>query len=279
VLAVVGFVTDANTVEGDLYSQIARRTSAATADALRNMVESVNEPGGGGLRVILTIATLLLTSTAVFIHLQTSLNTVWGVRLRGSIPLVEKIKQRLIAFAAVPAIGLLLLLALVLNTGLSGVGSFIDAVDVIPSQGTVYALQAAALGISFVLVTLMFAVVYKTLPNVRIAWRDVWIGAAVTGLLFVIGQFLLGFYLARQTGSAYGAAGALLLFLLWIYYSTQILFLGAEFTQVYARHRGRQIEPDEYAYRMTPSDRFREGIGENDRESERPAPVTPPVVP
>jgi membrane protein len=157
-------------------------------------------------------------------------------------------RRRLLAFALVLATGLLLLASLLAGTAVTAIATYVGESLPVPPL----LLEAAQFLVSLAIITVLFGILYKFLPDVKIAWADVWAGAGVTALLFTIGKTLLSLYLARSTvGSAYGAAGSLVLLLIWIYYSIQIFFLGAEFTQVNARRRGRAIEPRPHAVRFS----------------------------
>jgi membrane protein len=179
-------------------------------------------------------------ATGVFVHLQDALNLIWGVRRVPGRGLRGFIKGRLLSFALILGVGFLLLVSLVLSAGLSALDKFM--VELLPAQKTLW------LGINFVIsfgvITLLFAMIFKVLPDVKIAWRDVWIGAIITALLFNLGKYLLGLYLGRSSvTSAYGAAGSLVIVLLWVYYSAQILFFGAKVTQIYSTSHGSHPEP------------------------------------
>jgi membrane protein len=159
------------------------------------------------------------------------------------------LRDRFLSFSLVLAIGFLLLVSLILSAALAAVGKYLSGVLPVPSA----LMQGLNFALSFAVTTLLFALIFKVLPDVRIRWRDVWIGAAVTALLFSVGRFLIGLYLGRSSvSSAYGAAGSLVVVLIWIYYSAQILFLGAEFTQVYASRFGRGLEPKPNAEPLLP---------------------------
>jgi membrane protein len=150
------------------------------------------------------------------------------------------IKDRLLSFALIVGIGFLLLVSLVLSAGLAALGNFLTGL--LPAQETLW--QWINFGVSFGVITLLFAMIFKVLPDVKIVWRDVWIGALLTALLFNLGKYLLGVYLGRSSvTSAYGAAGSLVIVLLWVYYSAQILFFGAKFTQIYSNRYGSHLEP------------------------------------
>ncbi|MGH7970774.1 MAG: YihY/virulence factor BrkB family protein, partial [Limisphaerales bacterium] len=184
--------------------------------------------------------TLLVTATGVFIELQSDLNTIWGVEQRSGLGAWGFIKDRLLSFAMVIGIGFLLLVSLVVSASLQAVLKYFGTV--VPGHGSIWVVLNSA--ISFAVITLLFAMIFKVLPDVRIAWRDVWVGAATTAFLFTAGKFLIGLYLGQSASiSAYGAAGSIVLILLWVYYSAQILFFGAELTQAYANRFGARLEP------------------------------------
>jgi membrane protein len=186
------------------------------------------------------VVTLFVGATGVFVQLQDALNSIWGVRRKPGRGLRNFIKDRLLSFALILGIGFLLLVSLILSAGLSALGNFVTGL--LPAQATLW--QWINFGVSFGVITLLFAVIFKVLPDVKIAWRDVWIGALLTALLFNLGKYLLGLYLGRSSvTSAYGAAGSLVIVLLWVYYSAQILFFGAKFTQIYSNRYGSHLEP------------------------------------
>jgi membrane protein len=181
---------------------------------------------------------------------------------------IAAIKERFWSFTMVVGIGFLLLVSLAASAWLAAVGKFVARLSPLP----VAAMETANALLSFVTITLMFAVIYKLLPDVRITWRNVWVGAAVTALLFTIGKSLIGLYLGRSTvASVYGAAGSLVVILLWIYYSAQVVFFGAEFTKVYSRRVGAVVVPTKLAVPLTAEARAAQGVG----RSKRPASSRP----
>ena len=185
---------------------------------------------------------------SVFVQLQDALNAVWIVRREPGRGLRNFIKDRLLSFALIVGIGFLLLVSLVLSAGLSALDNFM--VVLVPAQETIW--QGINFVVSFGVITLLFALIFKVLPDVKIAWRDVWIGAIITALLFNVGKLLIGLYLGRSSvTSAYGAAGSLVIVLLWVYYSAQILFFGAKFTQIYANKHGSRFKPKSGAEEVT----------------------------
>jgi membrane protein len=193
---------------------------------------------------------LLVGATVVFVNLQHALNTIWGVAPGPGWRIWALLRKRLLSFLMVLGLGLIVLLSVVIGTVLAAVSDSLPSL--IPAP--VLLLNLVDSFIWIVVLTLAFAVIYKFLPDVRIAWRDVWIGAAAAAILFVIGKALIAAYLARSaTASAYGVSGSLVLFLLWIYYSSQIFLLCGELTQVYARRYGAGIEPDDNSVRVLKS--------------------------
>jgi membrane protein len=208
------------------------------------MIQSASTPSSGLLAGILGVVTLLIGAGGVIGQLHDSLNTIWGVQPKPGNGLLSLLRERFLSFAMVVGLGFLLLVSLVVSAVLTALFQVLGGA--LPG-GTVL-WHAVELLVSFGFITLLFALMYKALPDVRIAWRDVWIGAAITALLFTVGKFLLGLYLGQSgVTSAYGAAGSLVLVLLWVYYSALIVFFGAEFTQVYATTYGAGMRPAENA--------------------------------
>ncbi len=188
--------------------------------------------------------TLIITATGLFIELQDALNTIWRVEAKPGNGVLGFVRLRLLSFAMVVGIGFLLLVSLIVSAAIGAATKFIGGY--LPSVGILSEIGSDL--VSFAVIMVLFAMIFKVLPDVKIAWRDVWIGAAVTSLLFTLGKFLLGWYLGRSTTiTAYGAAGSVVLILLWVYYSAQILFFGAEITKVYATRFGVRPQPSLHA--------------------------------
>jgi membrane protein len=228
-------------VEQQLVNQVAHSVGPGGAQAVRDMVDaSFGKPRASIIAQVIGWVTFVIGATGLFAALQDSLNTVWNVApKKGSI--ATMIRDRLASAVMLLVIGVLLLASFLINTAIAFVSTSFVAVLPFPGAGLVFAIVNWA--ISLVVVTVLFALIYRFLPDATVRWRDVWTGAAITAVLIVIGQALIGLYLGR-TGfaSAYGAAGSLLALLLWIYYSAMVLLFGAEFTKVYARSRGDQID-------------------------------------
>ncbi len=240
VLAIAGFWFGEEAARRELFSQVSGLVGSDGGEAIQALVSAAHKPEAGAWATAIAVATLFVGATGVFVQLQDALNSIWGVRRKPGRGVRDFIRDRLLSFALILGIGFLLLVSLVLSAGLSALDKFM--VGLLPAQETL--LQGINFVISFGIITLLFAMIFKVLPDVKIAWRDVWIGAIITALLFNLGKSLLGLYLGRSSvTSAYGAAGSLVIVLLWVYYSAQILFFGAKFTQIYSTRHGSQLEP------------------------------------
>ena len=203
------------------------------------------------MATIIGIATLLFGASGVFGELQDALNTAWGVKPKSGRGIWGTIRDRFLSFSMVFVIGFLLLVSLVITTILEAFSGYLGGL--VP--GLPVLMQIANFVLSFVVISALFALIFKFLPDAKIAWRDVWFGAAITAGLFSIGKYLIGIYLGRGgVTTPFGAAGSLVAFIVWVYYSGLILFFGAELTKVTARHAGRQIQPSENAEPAKPGD-------------------------
>jgi membrane protein len=242
VIAIVGLVFGRAAAQGQIVAQIQDAIGAAPAQMIEGMIARANQPTSGVVATVVSLATMFFGATGVFGQLQSSLNKIWDVHHKRQGGIRGQLRRRASAFSMILGVGVLLFLSLAASAALSAVHSLLN--ERFPVLAEV--LPFANFAISFGVITALFAMILKMLPDVRIEWRDVWLGAAVTALLFTIGKALIGLYLGRAgVTSVYGAAGSLVLLLLWIYYSSQLLFLGAEFTEVYSRRFGsRQGEKE-----------------------------------
>lgn len=251
VIAIAGFAFGQQAVQGQLVEQIQGLVGQEAAEVIQGMLQSAQEPRSGLIATITSLVLLLFGASGMFGQLQDALNTVWHVQPDPRRGVTGLIKDRAVSFTVVLGTGFLLLVSLALSAALSAVGHFFGSWLI----GWVYLGQILNLLVSFSVITFLFAMIYKFLPDVKIAWGDVWAGAAMTAALFTLGKFLIGLYLGNSSvGSAYGAAGSFVVILLWVYYSAQILLFGAEFTQVYAHWRGSRIEPADYAIPLQPTE-------------------------
>ncbi|MFU8805412.1 MAG: YihY/virulence factor BrkB family protein [Bradymonadaceae bacterium] len=243
-VAIAGLIFGEQAAQGELAAQMEQWVGSAGAEAAQGVIASAGQPGGGGIfGTIFSIAVLLYAASKIFTQLHKSLNRIWDVRTDPDVGIRGTIRKHITGFAMVLGIGILLVALIILSGFLANLEAFVG--DVPGGEGTWMVLNFIVQG---AILTFIFAAIFKYVPEVEVEWSDVWLGGAVTAVLFVIGSIALSFYLAQAgPASAYGAAGSLVALLLWIFYSTQILFAGAEFTQVYTRHRGRRIEPSEHA--------------------------------
>ncbi len=234
VVAVAGLTFGQEAAQGALVEQLSDLMGARSAEVLQAMIESASSRKAGIWATAVGFATLLLTASGVFGEMQAALNTIWKAAPQRS-AVSRIIRGRLTSLGLVLTFGFLLMVSLVVNAGLSAVHNYINSLF----PGAHLLLQALTFLISFGMITLLFAAIYKALPDTTIAWRDVTIGAAVTALLFTVGKSAIAFYIGSSAvASSYGAAGAFAVILVWIYYSAQIFLLGAAFTHAYARRYG-----------------------------------------
>lgn len=260
-IAIAGRVLGQEAAQNRIVAQFSSLIGADSAEALQTMIANARDPGESVAAAVFGVIILLFGASGVFGQLQDALNTIWEVAPRPGRGILGMIKDRFFSFTMVLGVTFLLLVSLLMSTALAAVGEFVTAL--LPSV-TILA-QLLNLLISLGAVTIVFALIFKVVPDVKIAWSDIWIGAAVTAVLFVLGQFAIGLYLGNSNvTSTYGAAGALVVILLWVFYSAQILLLGAEFTQVYANMHGTRIVPAENAVLVTEEAREKEGIPRND---------------
>lgn len=237
VIAVAGLVFGADEVREQLVGQLGGLVGSEPANVIGEAVRDA-EQIGSGLALAIGVTTLLLGASGVFGQLQDALNTVWDVEPQEGRGVVRFIRSRLLSFASVLGAGFLLLVSLSLSAAIAAIVDTFERFDSLAPF-----LAALDLAASFVVITLVFAMIFKFLPDVDLKWKDVWWGAGITSALFVVGKFAIGFYLGTSdVGSAYGAAGSLIIVLVWIYYSSLILFYGAELTQAWTA--GAAAEPD-----------------------------------
>lgn len=226
-IAIAGMIFGRDAAQGQIFAQLRGVLGANSAKMIEEMVKNAAKPKTGTFATIFGVVTLIFGASGVFGQLKEALNTIWDVEPKKSRGILGLIKDRFLSVAMVFGTVFLLLVSLVIDSAIAGLGKWVGVGLVIQNL----------FAIAFV--TLLFAMIFRFLPDMRIEWHDVWLGAAMTAVMFVLGKFALGIYFGRSAvGSSYGAAGALVLVLLWVYYSAQILLFGAEFTQVYANSHG-----------------------------------------
>ena len=245
VTAIAGLAFGREAVEGRLVGEMRGLVGEAGAEVIQTVIQKASGPERGVVSLVVGIATLVLGATTVFVQLQSALNKIWDVEAD---PPKNKIwsfvKTRLVSFAMVLGLGFLLAVSLIVSAALSAFGAWFEGYATL----TPVIWQVVNTLISLGVFTLLFAMIFKVLPDVELAWRDVWWGATVTAVLLTIGKYLIGLYLGRASiASSYGAAGSVVVLLVWIYYAALIVFLGAEITHVHTRAAGEEAPPTENA--------------------------------
>jgi membrane protein len=244
-IAIGGLVFGEEAVRGEVVGQIRGLLGQRGAEAIQAMLEGAARPSASIAATAAGVITFFVTATGAFLELQTALNDIWRVKptLSGSF-FRALVVQRLISFGLVVALGFLLLTSLLVSAALAAIHKYMG--NAFP--GVLVLWEALNVLVSLGVITLLFAMVYKVLPDVKLTWRDVWVGALVTAGLFTIGKLLIGLYLGTTTvASTYGAAGSVIVILVWVYYSAQVVLLGAEFTKEYVETFGRRPPPEDFA--------------------------------
>ena len=259
-LAIIGviFRHDPAGAWNKIAQQMSYFLDPSAVQVVQNIAQKASQPGKGLIATIIGVALALFGASGVFGQLQDALNTIWGVKAKPGGGVWGFLRSRFLSFAMVGGVCFLLLVSLSLESVLKAFSHYVQSV----LPGGIVIAMAVYLIFDFAVVVLLFAMIFKFLPDVKIQWRDVWIGAVITAILFGAGKWALGFYLGSgAAGSAYGAASSLITLLLWVYYSSQILLFGAEFTQVYAERAGRGGKPGEYAVRIEAKEVQKSGRG------------------
>jgi membrane protein len=233
-VAMAGIFLGAEAARGQISGELGKIFGPMMSKSLEEMIEAAAKPTSGTVATIVGVLTLILGASGVFGQLKDALNTIWNVDTKPTSGVVSFFKTRFLSMAMVLGIGFLLLVSLLFDAAISAMGPWLERLI-----GGEALIQMLSVVISFAISVVLFAAIFRILPDLKIAWHDVWLGAIFTALLFAVGKWGLGVYLGKAAvGSAYGAAGSLVILLVWVYWSAQILFLGAEFTQVYARTLG-----------------------------------------
>lgn len=257
-IAIAGFFFGAEAVRGEVVGQIQGLVGHSGALAVQAMLEGASKHSSNVLVTVVGLVTLFLGATGLFLELQTALNFIWRVKPKPDAGIRDFLLQRLISFGLVFAVGFLLLVSLLVSAALAALDTYFG------HRFPAYVVLGQVLNIvvSLGVITLLFAMIYKALPDVKLGWRDVWLGGFVTSVFFTIGKFLIGLYLGTSSmASSYGAAGSVVVLLLWVYYSSQIILLGAEFTRAWVEYGGRAPQPEAFATecpdpKVTPASTF-----------------------
>jgi len=244
IIGISGLFFGREAVTGEVFSQFSGLMGERSAALLEEAISNVQLNGQSGIATIFGVVTLIIGSTGVFSELQDSLNKIWSLKAQPNRGWIHYLTNRVISFSMILTLGFLLIVSLLINAVINLISENLFA------QYNSWAWMAQTINIIMIvaIITVLFAFIFRFLPDVRLAWRDVWAGALFTTVLFLGGKFAIGFYLSKSAiATTFGAAGSLALMLAWVYYSSAILFFGAEFTKNYALHYSKHIVPDDYA--------------------------------
>jgi len=248
IISLSGFFYGAEAVRGELFGQINGLVGNSAAIQIQEIIKNVKLSHSSTFATTIGVIVLLIGASGVFVEIQDSINFIWGLKAKPKRGLIKFIKNRLMSFSMIGSVGFLLLVGLIINSLMDLLNTRLSAYF---PKDSVYLFYIFNLLVVFGIITLLFTVIFKTLPDGRLALRDCLIGASFTTLLFMLGKFAIGAYLGRSAiGSWYGAAGSVILILVWVYYSAIILYFGAEFTKVFAETHGEKIIPNEYAVQI-----------------------------
>lgn len=262
VISLGGFFLGKEAIQGQVFSEINGLVGNQAAKQIQDMIKSLELSGKTGISIAIGIVTLLIGATSVFGEMQDSINMIWKVKAKPKRGWVKLLKDRFLSSSLIISLGFLLVVSLLIN---GAVLAMSDRLKSFFPDITVLIFNVINAAISFIVIAVLFGIIFKVLPDVKIKWRDVRAGAIFTAVLFLIGRVVIGIYIEKSsTGSAYGAAGSLIVILLWVYYTAAILYFGAEFTQAYASFTGAAIEPADYAVHV------------EQKETEREVDVLPP---
>jgi membrane protein len=244
IIFLAGLFLGQRAVEGSLYEQIDQMVGPSAAKQVQQLIKSA-AASGGGIAAVIGIVTLFIGATSVFTEIQDSINTIWHLKIKPGSSWKTLLKSRLLSFGIIAGIGFLLLVSLAASALMEGLGKKMS--ELIPAIG-VWLMFIFSYAFTFFLVVFLFAVIFKILPAAYLSWHEVWPGAITSAVLFMIGRFLISFYISKSDlGSTYGAAGSLVVLLVWVYYSSLILYFGAEFNKAYIIRFGAGIRPKAHA--------------------------------
>ena len=245
IIWLTGMFLSREAIEGKVYAVLVGFVGSDTASQLQEIIKSASVDSQGLIAGIIGLVTLLIGATSVFAEIQDSINIIWGLKPKPKKGWLKYLKNRFLSFSIIVSLGFLLLVSLALSALVELISNQLQ--NYFP-EVTIIVFYIINLILTIGISTLIFATIFKVLPDAKIKWRDVFIGAAVTSILFLLGKFGISFYISKaKVGSTYGAAGSLVILLVWVYYSSIILYLGAQFTKVYAIRYGSAIHPNDYA--------------------------------
>lgn len=240
-----GFLFGKEAMQGQVYEQINNFVGSKAAIQIQEIIKNIHLSGDSFFATVISIIVLVIGATSIFGEIQDSINKIWGLRIKSHKVWWKLILTRLLSFSLILSIGIIMILTLLLNAAVAAFGKFIGKFI---AGYSIYFIQIVDSLLSFAVVAFLFALIFKILPDAKIRWRDVLFGGFITGILFTIGRLGISFYVTKSNiTSLYGAAGSIIILMVWVYYSSIILYLGAEFTKVYAELYGKNILPNEYA--------------------------------
>lgn len=255
-ISLAGLFLGRDAIQGKVFGEINGMVGNQAAIQIQDMIKNLEMSGKSTISVIIGVVTLLIGATTVFGEIQESINMIWQVRPKPKKGWVKMVKDRLLSGSLIVTLGFLLLVSLVVNGALLALS---DRLKTYLPDVTVVIFNIINVAISFIVISVLFGVIFKVLPDVKIAWKDVRSGAIFTAVLFMIGRLVIGIYIEKSgTSSTYGAAGSLIVILLWVYYTAAILYFGAEFTRAYADHKGIRIEPADFAVHVETKEQEKE---------------------
>ena len=232
-------------VNGEVYKQLKGLIGSAAAIQIQDIIKNIHLTGNNFFASVVSIVILLIGATSIFGEVQDSLNKIWGLRVKTKKIWWRLIVTRLLSFSLIVSIGFIMIVSLILNAIVSAFGNFLSRYI---HHFSVYFIQTTEGVLSFIVASFLFSLMFKLLPDAKIRWKDVLFGGFITAILFTLGKFAIGYYLGKSNlTTLYGAAGSIIIIMVWVYYSSIILYLGAEFTKVHANLYGRKIQPNEYA--------------------------------
>jgi membrane protein len=244
-ISLAGLFLGRDAIQGHVFNEINGLIGNEAAKQIQDIIRNMELSGRTTTALVIGAVTLIVGATSVFGEIQDSINIIWKVKAKPKRGWVKLLKDRLLSSSLIIGLGFLMIVSLIINGALSAVNTWFQGYF---PQTTILVFNIVNLAISFLVITLLFAVIFKVLPDAKIAWKDVRVGAFFTACLFMLGRYIIGLYIeASSTGTAYGAAGSLIVILVWVYYTAAILYFGAEFTRVYTEFTGARIEPAEYA--------------------------------
>ena len=245
IMSLAGMFLGVDAVQGKIYGQINGLVGNATALEIQSIIKNIQGTHHTNAGAIIGVVILVIAATGVFTEIQDSINFIWSVKAKPKKGWLKMILNRLLSFSLIISFGFILLVSLLLN---ALVDLLSERLKLFFAEITVYLFYVVNIFILFCIIACLFAIIFKVLPDARIKWKDAFIGSFLTAILFIVGKFLIGFYLGNSSvGATYGPAASIVILLLWVYYSSIILYFGAEFTQVYARHYGGGVIPNETA--------------------------------